>query len=180
MKLRHLRSKYPLNTKLIIFTGYDFPKRLQSFALGADDYMKKPIFPSELEARIRRLLRPAVATDVAEPLALPVGLLSPMEEKLLRLLLSTHRAPLGHATLTEQLGITQSSLYTCLSRLKAKVAGVYEIKTAYGRGWWGEGPIFCAWRTRGRPRGNGNYCSCKHSFHRNTIPFFEIAFLTIF
>jgi DNA-binding response OmpR family regulator len=134
--LQFFKSKHA-NTKQIIFTGYDsLPKRLQSFALGADDYMKKPIFPSELEARIKRLLSTDVITSTDFQRVLTPGQLSPLEERTLRLLLSTNGAPVPLATLQSTLGITQSALYTCLSRLKKKVTGVYEIKCAYGRGWW--------------------------------------------
>jgi len=136
--LQLLQNKFPA-IKLIIMTGYDsLPKRLHSFALGADDYMKKPIFPSELEARIKRLLRPESTVGPEESLTMLVGLLTPTEERLLHVLLSSRGAPLAGSVLQAQLGATKPALYTCLSRLKKKVAGVYEIKRAYGRGWWGE------------------------------------------
>jgi len=137
--LRLFRSKHPA-VKLIIMTGYDsLPKRLQSFALGADDYMKKPIFPSELEARIKRLLVQNISTKrVVQHKLLANGQLSPLEDRLFQLLLSTQGAPVGLETLQAQLEITKAALYTAMSRLKQKISREYRVKLAYGRGWWVE------------------------------------------
>lgn len=123
--------------KSIIFTGYDsLPKRLQSFAHGADDYMKKPIFPSELEARIRRLVKTEIRAHA--PAHLDDKRYTKVEQHLLSLLLSAQGSPVSLDTLVGHTERTASAVYTCLCRLKNKVRSTYCIKTAYGRGWYVE------------------------------------------
>jgi len=124
-----------VQVKVIIMTGYDsLPKRLQSFALGADDYMKKPIFPSELEARIRRLVKKDL--PVKSNNHLNDKLYTKEEQQILSLLLFAAGIPISLETLTERTERTKAAVYTCVCRLKNKVQQKYVIKTAYGRGWY--------------------------------------------
>ena len=87
--------------KIIIMTGYDsLPKRLQSFAFGADDYMKKPIFPSELEARIRRLVKNG--SSVNAKVQLDNKLYTREERQILSLLLAANGSPISLAAFIAQ------------------------------------------------------------------------------
>lgn len=55
--LRRLRAK-GLKTPILILTARDaLEDRIEGLDLGADDYLLKPFEPSELDARIRALLR---------------------------------------------------------------------------------------------------------------------------
>lgn len=52
---------------IIIVSGLDDPgSQAQAFSLGADDFITKPIVPSELVARVRRSLRPGTGVGSGE------------------------------------------------------------------------------------------------------------------
>ncbi|MCC7304354.1 response regulator transcription factor [bacterium] len=118
--------------KTVVITGYDsLPKRLESFTEGADDYMRKPVFPSELYLRLQRLCK----SEVVENFQIDLAKFTKQEESLLRLLLLAKGSFVGKEYLIEQLKITPISLYTLISRVKSKSRNGYIIKSGYGRGW---------------------------------------------
>jgi DNA-binding response OmpR family regulator len=56
--LRHLRKDAGPDVALVMLTGsVGFQAKAEAFALGADDYIVKPISPRDLVARIERVLR---------------------------------------------------------------------------------------------------------------------------
>lgn len=134
--LAELRVKYP-SLKCIIFTGYDsLPSRLRSFSNGAEDYLKKPIFPSELEARIKRLFRSQTVGKrhvICEPYKY-----SKNELDILELLLEAHGEIVPLQTISQQFHESKAAVYTTISRLKAKCGKNYRIRSSYGRGWYAE------------------------------------------
>lgn len=130
--LQELCQYFP-EQKHIIITGDDsLPKRLQSFTKGADDYMKKPIFPSELEARIHRLLsrkpeRGGVHLDNRK--------YTVTEQKFLELLVKAKGENIPLSVFKENVIDSEIAIYTGLSRLRRKAQGEFKIKSSYGRGW---------------------------------------------
>ncbi len=129
----YFRQSFP-GIKIIVITGKDtLPKRLKSFGLGADDYMMKPIFPVELDARLKRFFRSTSRDQVLN--MVDVKKYTKTEATVMRLLLNANGIPISLETFRKE-GISNSSVYTCLSRLKKKLKGEYEIKAAYGRGYY--------------------------------------------
>lgn len=129
----YFRQSFPA-IKIIVITGKDtLPKRLKSFGLGADDYMMKPIFPVELEARMKRFFRTNSHDELSE--SVDAKKYTKTEATVMRLLLNAQGMPINLETFRKA-GISNASVYTCLSRLKKKLKGEYEIKTAYGRGYY--------------------------------------------
>ena len=130
--LQYIRHSFP-NCNVIIITGFDsLQKRLTSFGLGADDYMQKPIFPTELEARIKRIINKQLITADK---GIDLRGFTPDEQSLIEKLQKANGRPVP----IESLHCGQSSnaaIYTCLSRLKKKLTGKFAIKTVYGRGWY--------------------------------------------
>ena len=128
-----VKTRYP-SIQCILMTGYDsLPVRLKSFAFGVADYMKKPIFPAELYARMQRLW---IRRQKIEPLIQIEKRckLSPKEEKLLTVLLQAK----GEFVSKQVLGTvveTDNALYVVLSRLKKRLPRNYKIYSQYGRGW---------------------------------------------
>lgn len=126
------KERFP-HLQFIMMTGYDsLPKRLRSFGLGAEDYMKKPIFPAELEARIRRLARKGVPVTTNFPF--PDEVFSRCEREVLSVLYQSLGALVPVESL-ETMSRTKSAVYTALSRIKQKLPYPYYVKTFYGRGW---------------------------------------------
>ncbi len=128
-----VKTRYP-TIQCILMTGYDsLPVRLKSFAFGVADYMKKPIFPAELFARMQRLL---IRNQKAEPLIQIEKLckLSPKEEQVLTVLLQAKGDFVSKHVLSTVVE-TDNALYVVLSRLKKRLPSVYKIHSQYGRGW---------------------------------------------
>jgi DNA-binding response OmpR family regulator len=68
---RRLRSRAPVPVIMLTARG-DEEDRVLGLDLGADDYVVKPFSPRELTARVRAVLRRAVATGVPDGLAVEV------------------------------------------------------------------------------------------------------------
>ena len=68
---RRLHSQAPVPVIMLTARG-DEEDRVLGLELGADDYVVKPFSPRELTARIRAVLRRAVATGVPDGLAVEV------------------------------------------------------------------------------------------------------------
>jgi DNA-binding response OmpR family regulator len=131
--------KHAPTLKVILMTGDDsLIRRLKGFSLGADDYMKKPLYPAEVAARIDRYCAIKYQKSTTETLPCDQSLLERLTQKELALfstLLKTPNTVLSTSALTEATG-TATTLYTTLFRLKKKlVNSPYRIVSAYGRGW---------------------------------------------
>jgi DNA-binding response OmpR family regulator len=68
---RRLRSRAPVPVIMLTARG-DEEDRVLGLDLGADDYVVKPFSPRELTARVRAVLRRAVATGMPDGLAVEV------------------------------------------------------------------------------------------------------------
>jgi DNA-binding response OmpR family regulator len=129
-------QKNQLKIKTIIITADDsILQRLKSFNLGADDYMRKPISPAELNARLTRLFKQEAESKAKDALPDPVSdSLTYHESATLELLL---QAP-GQIVPAESLfrpSMSKNARYTHMLRLRTKVASEYEIAVVYGRGY---------------------------------------------
>ena len=62
---RRLRARAPVPVIMLTARG-DEEDRVLGLELGADDYVVKPFSPRELTARVRAVLRRAVATGVPD------------------------------------------------------------------------------------------------------------------
>lgn len=120
--------------KTIVITGYDdLPKRLKSFARGADDYMNKPIFPSELVARINRILN-LNANKSTPNMNLKLHL-SGEEDRIYNLLKNAD----GGLVLRKNIKrtcLSDNAIYVILSRIKKKLPKDEQIKSVYGKGYY--------------------------------------------
>lgn len=129
----NVKTKYPL-IKCILMTGYDtLPLRLKTFAVGASDYMKKPIFPAELYARIRRSVSEVISKSVCTEPSVS-NLLTPKEEELFATLLRAQGDCVSKEALMAVVG-SENALYVTFSRMKRRLPPNYRISTRYGRGW---------------------------------------------
>ncbi len=131
--ITHLQKQRP-NTKIIVMTGFDsLPVRLQSFGYGAFDYLKKPIFPAELYARIMRFTKQEKSLS---PSLVNTVLFTTTESAIISILIESLGVPVSSEELCDRITCSKSALYTNISRIKAKCGEKYHIKSAYGRGWY--------------------------------------------
>jgi len=148
--LRRLRARADTTPVLVVTAREAVDERVHGLDLGADDYLTKPFSLSELEARVRALLRrakPALAARIvvgaltvdsaarrAKIDGQPVELTA-REWTLLELFLSRP----GHAL--SKLAIALNTVEVYVSRLRAKLepAGIV-IRTVRGFGYLWEQP----------------------------------------
>ena len=157
--LRRLRLRH-LSTNVLVLTARDAVEdRVRGLDLGADDYLTKPFSVTEFEARVRALLRRAVApaarwlvagmtVDVAAKRIRvndrPVDL-TPREWALLELFLTHPGRVLSKDQIAESLfafdeQLSSNAIEVHVSRLRTKIqpAGVH-IRTVRGFGYLWEG-----------------------------------------
>lgn len=154
--LRRLRKR---NTTLpvLILSGREQPEdKVTGLDLGADDYLVKPFSLSELQARVRALLRRG--TGLAAPTLLYGNLsfdtvnrvasvddvpllLSLHEAGVLEILLRRFGRVVSKEQLVEQLynydkEVSHNAIEVYIHRLRKKLAGSgVEVRTHYGRGY---------------------------------------------
>ena len=159
--LRRLRARSDFTPVLVVTAREAVDERVHGLDLGADDYLTKPFSLSELEARVRALLRrskPALAARVTvggltvdssakraridgEPIDIPAR-----EWALLELFLSRPGHALSKLTIAHAIGaadaaIAPNTVEVYVSRLRAKLepAGIV-IRTVRGFGYLWEPP----------------------------------------
>ncbi len=154
--LRRLRKR---NTSLpvLILSGREQPEeKVAGLDLGADDYLVKPFSLSELQARVRALLRrgTGVATptlqygelifDTVGRVASVAGKPLPMslhEAGVLEILLRRFGRVVSKEQLVEQLynydkEVSHNAIEVYIHRVRKKLAGSgVEVRTHYGRGY---------------------------------------------
>ncbi|MEO9163898.1 MAG: response regulator transcription factor [Casimicrobiaceae bacterium] len=159
--LRRLRARSDATPVLIVSAREAVDERVHGLDLGADDYLTKPFSLSELEARVRALLRrtkPALAARVvvggltveiaarsAKIGDKPVDLTA-REWALLELFLSRSGHALSKLTIAQTIGdstasIAPNTVEVYVSRLRSKLepAGIV-IRTVRGFGYLWEQP----------------------------------------
>ena len=159
--LRRLRARADAMPVLVVTAREEVDERVHGLDLGADDYLTKPFSLSELEARVRALLRRAKPTlasrvvvggltvDPAARRALigdqPVDLTA-REWALLDLFLARPGQALSKITIARTVSdgasaITPNTVEVYVSRLRAKLepAGIV-IRTVRGFGYLWEQP----------------------------------------
>ena len=157
--LRRLRARRATTSVLVLTARDAVEDRVHGLDLGADDYLTKPFSVTELEARVRALLRRSVAppacwsvaglvVDVAAKRVRvhdkPVEL-TPREWALLELFLARPNRVLSKDQIAESLfaieeGLSPNAIEVYVSRLRTKIesAGVH-IRTVRGFGYMWEG-----------------------------------------
>ena len=154
--LRRLRQRGSLVPVLILTARDKVEDRVQGLDLGADDYLTKPYELSEMEARVRALLRRGLA--VAQPM-LQVGALtldvtghraaldgmpldlSAREISVLELLMTRAGRVVSKEQISEQLSdlgeeISSNAIEVYVHRLRKKLeAGDVNIRTMRGLGY---------------------------------------------
>lgn len=159
--LRRLRARADETPVLVVTAREAVDERVHGLDLGADDYLTKPFSLSELEARVRALLRrtrPALASRIVvagltvEPAAKrakidgkPVDLTA-KEWGLLELFLGRRGLALSKLTIAQTISdsdaaIAPNTVEVYVSRLRAKLepAGIV-IRTVRGFGYLWEQP----------------------------------------
>jgi len=159
--LRRLRAREDPTPVLVVTAREEVDERVHGLDLGADDYLTKPFSLSELEARVRALLRrakPAVASRISigdltlDPAARrarirdqPVDLTA-RDWALLDVFLARPGQALSKLTIADAVSegapsITPNTVEVYVSRLRAKLepAGIV-IRTVRGFGYLWEQP----------------------------------------
>ena len=117
---RELRRRFGDEIAIVFISGgrVDALDRSSGLLLGADDYLVKPIDPSELVARVRRLV--ASRVPAAEPatngIAQPSAL-TPREQEVLRLLAAGRRQD----EIAKRLSISPKTVATHIQRILPKL-----------------------------------------------------------
>ena len=159
--LRRLRAKGDDTPVLVVTAREAVDERVHGLDLGADDYLTKPFSLSELEARVRALLRrakPAPAAQIVageltvEPAAHSAKIagrhvdLTTREWALLELFLARPGHALSKLTIAKTIGdpdtaMAPNTVEVYVSRLRAKLepAGIV-IRTVRGFGYLWEQP----------------------------------------
>jgi two-component system OmpR family response regulator len=159
--LRRLRARSDQTPVLVVTAREEVDERVHGLDLGADDYLTKPFSLSELEARVRALLRrakPALASRVVvggltlDPAARRARIggqpveLTAREWALLELFLARPGQALSKQTIARAVSdgaasITPNTVEVYVSRLRAKLepAGIV-IRTVRGFGYLWEQP----------------------------------------
>lgn len=154
--LRRLRRRNPA-LPVLILSGRETPEeKVLGLDLGADDYLVKPFSLSELQARVRALLRRgrgtatplisygALSFDTVNRVASVDGhmlTLSLQETGVLETLLTRFGRVLSKEQLVEQLysydhEVSQNAIEVYVHRLRKKLAGSnVTVRTLYGRGY---------------------------------------------
>lgn len=157
--LRRLRSRRSTVNVLVLTARDAVLDRVHGLDLGADDYLTKPFSVTELEARVRALLRRAATTPAVWSVAgldvdvaakrvrvrdRPVDL-TPREWALLELFLARPHRVLSKDQIAEGLfavddNLSPNAIEVYVSRLRTKIepAGVH-IRTVRGFGYMWEG-----------------------------------------
>lgn len=152
-ELRSLQINIPI---IVISTDDSTPHRIAMLDLGADDYMAEPVFPRELEARVRALHRRcnrvtskkfyhgAVFFSLPENIAYLNGKrihLTASESAILGILFKNQNRVVTKQELVEELleskSTTTLNLVECrISRIRKKIGTEnLQIKTIYGLGY---------------------------------------------
>lgn len=159
--LRRLRARSDATPVLVLTAREAVDERVHGLDLGADDYLTKPFSLSELEARVRALLRrakPALATRITIGSLVVDGVarraridgktveLTVREWALLELFLSRPGHALSKQTIANSIHdsespIASNTVEVYVSRLRAKLepAGIV-IRTVRGFGYLWEQP----------------------------------------
>jgi two-component system, OmpR family, response regulator len=159
--LRRLRARSDTTPVLVVTAREAVDERVHGLDLGADDYLTKPFSLSELEARVRALLRrtkPTLAARIVvggltvEPAAKRARIdgktvdLTVREWALLELFLARPRHALSKLAIAQSIGdsvaaIAPNTIEVYVSRLRAKLepAGIV-IRTVRGFGYLWEQP----------------------------------------
>ena len=154
--LRRLRARADATPVLVVTAREAVDERVHGLDLGADDYLTKPFSLSELEARVRALLRrtrPALASRIVvagltvEPAAKRARIdgkaveLTAREWALLELFLARRGLALSKLTIAQTISdsdaaIAPNTVEVYVSRLRAKLepAGIV-IRTVRGFGY---------------------------------------------
>jgi len=158
--LRRLRARADATPVLVVTAREAVDERVHGLDLGADDYLTKPFSLSELEARVRALLRRAKPSPASRIVA--GGLTVESAAKRVRIdgrpveltvrewaLLELFLARPGHAlskltiaqTLSDSTAVAPNTVEVYVSRLRAKLepAGIV-IRTVRGFGYLWEQP----------------------------------------
>ena len=157
--LRRLRQRHSSSNVLVLTARDAVEDRVHGLDLGADDYLTKPFSVTEFEARVRALLRRAIATPARWSIAgLTVDVaakrvrsddgpidLTPREWALLELFL-THpgrvlsKDQIGESLFTFDEHLSANAIEVHVSRLRTKIepAGMH-IRTVRGFGYLWEG-----------------------------------------
>lgn len=154
-----VKERYP-DTAVIFLTARDMESdQLRGFELGADDYVTKPFLISVFQKKVAALLNRIVKqtggdcyddgnlvvnfSEMTATLAGECVTLTPMEYRLLKVLVKNPQTVLTRQTLFEKLWdidgnfVDEHTLTAAMSRLRTKIeAGeVQYIKTVYGMGY---------------------------------------------
>lgn len=157
-KLRHRKQRLPV---LILSAREELDERVRLLNLGADDYLVKPVALSELEARIRALIRRGRSTPEPElslgrltldtngkramidgsPLDLTVREWSTLEYLAARANRIVSKEQIMGALYSWDDEITDNAVEKCVSRLRTKIepSGIL-IRTVRGLGYFLETP----------------------------------------
>jgi DNA-binding response OmpR family regulator len=158
--LRRLRARRSPISVLVLTARDAVEDRVHGLDLGADDYLTKPFSVTELEARVRALLRRNSPLDVHINVAgLSVDLaakrvrvhdkpvdLTPREWALLELFLARPGRVLSKDQIAERLlgfdeQLSPNAIEVHVSRLRTKIEpGGFRIRTVRGFGYLWEGP----------------------------------------